>query len=410
MKVVRRCLVMLAGLLAVGCAPGVSEPGVSSDHGATPAEGTPFFNARSHTAEYAGPGRDDPPPGEPGEVRIGWFGPDTSEHPLAGQMWQAAALALEQANASGGYRGQPFRLLATWSENPWGSGVKGLTRLVYDQQVWALVGAPDGPSAHLAAQVVAKARLTFISPVSTDKTTNLANVPWVFSCAPGDHLLAPVLADAVASQAGQDGFVVVSCTDHDSRLFAAELFRAVGQLGLSPRMHFEYTPETTDLDEQVARIGQVAPDTIVLIAGPSEAARMLVDLRAAGVSAAILGGPAMGRAPFLEAAGVAAEDVLFPLFWSPPEEHDPSADFASRFRERYGRSPDYTAAQTYDAVNLLVAAIRESGLNRARIRDAVRSLSPWSGVAGRINWDPTGHNRRVVRLGTVHNGEVVPAP
>ena len=140
-----------------------------------------------------------------------------SNHPQAGAMWQAATLAIGEANRAGGYRGLPFRLVAAWSENPWGTGVKGVAHLVYDEKVWAIVGAPDGPSAHLVEQIVAKARLVFINPVSTDGTANMANVPWIFSCTPSDHLLASPLADAMVSKIAGGGFSIVSCIDHDSR-------------------------------------------------------------------------------------------------------------------------------------------------------------------------------------------------
>ena len=108
-------------------------------------------------------------------------------------MWCAACLAIEEANQAGGYEGLPFRLVPGWSGNPWGSGITAVTRMVYSQKVWAVIGGIDGPSTHLAEQVVAKARLPLLSPGSTDKTVNLANVPWMFSCVPDDHLLAPVL-------------------------------------------------------------------------------------------------------------------------------------------------------------------------------------------------------------------------
>jgi ABC-type branched-subunit amino acid transport system substrate-binding protein len=113
-------------------------------------------------------------------------------------MWRAACLAIDQANQTGGYRGAPFRLVAGWAENPWGSGVTQITRMVYVHNVWAIIGGIDGPSTHLAEQVAAKARLTLLSPVCTDRTANLANVPWMFSCLPQDHLQAPVLAEAIA--------------------------------------------------------------------------------------------------------------------------------------------------------------------------------------------------------------------
>ncbi|MGW8181447.1 MAG: ABC transporter substrate-binding protein, partial [bacterium] len=100
---------------------------------------------------------------------------------------------------------------------------------------------------------------------------------------------------------------------------------------------------------------------------------------------------------FLRQSGTAAVGVTFPLLVNTSS----TSEFNKRFETRYGSLPDFTAVQTYDAVILLVEAIRKAGLNRARIRDAVRSLSPWQGFSGQIIWDPLGQNARPVRLATV---------
>jgi hypothetical protein len=68
-------------------------------------------------------------------------------------------------------------------------------------------------------------------------------------------------------------------------------------------------------------------------------------------------------------------------------------DFGRAFTNRFGYQPDYTARYGYETARLLVAAIRRAGLNRTRIRDAVRDLSPWEGVAATIEWDGLGRNR-----------------
>jgi ABC-type branched-subunit amino acid transport system substrate-binding protein len=111
----------------------------------------------------------------------------------------------------------------------------------------------------------------------------------------------------------------------------------------------------------------------------------------------------MGQRSFIERAGDAAEAVVFPLLYEHGKE---SESFDKKFTARFGKRPDYLAAHTYDAVNLLIAAIRKAGLNRARIHDSVRSLSPWQGVTGKIQWDPLGSNSRLIHLGTVRNGRV----
>jgi len=141
---------------------------------------SPFFDARRCEAHYHGPGREDPIPDRLGAINLGWFGQCEHTEGTDVGMFHAAEMAIEDANHAGGYDGVPFRLIPAWSADPWGTGVRAVTRLVYDDQVWALLGGPDGATTHLAEQVVAKARLPLISPVATDTSANLANVPWVF--------------------------------------------------------------------------------------------------------------------------------------------------------------------------------------------------------------------------------------
>jgi len=321
-------------------------------------------------------------------------------------MWSAACLAVEQANRAGGYNGLPFRLVAGWSDNPWGSGVTEVTRMAYVHKVWAVIGGIDGPSTHLAEQVVAKARLTLLSSASTDKTVNLANVPWMFSCLPADHLQAPILAQAIASEVGDKSFLLVSAVDHDSHLFTVELTGAFIRHRLIPLHHFEFKPEQKKYDELVEKIVHAGAQDLVLIAAARQSAQIISAVRQRGFKGLVFGDPRMGRRSFLEQAGDAAEGVVFPLLYTHGKESD---SFDKKFTARFGKRPDYLAAHTYDAVNLLIAAIHKAGLNRPRIHDEVRALSPWNGVTGEIRWDPLGSNSRIVHLGTVRDGRVISA-
>jgi len=365
----------------------------------------PYFDARSHQTDYAGPGREAPTPTDVKEVLIGYFGPSTPSDPEGGDMWCAACLAIEEANQAGGYRGLPFRLVADWSDNPWGSGITAVTRMVYSHKVWAIVGGIDGPSTHLAEQVVAKARLPLLSPGSTDKTVNLANVPWMFSCLPGDHLQAPILARSIASHVGQRPFLLVSAVDHDSHLFTCELTKSFIRHKLVPSYHLEFDPKQKNNAGLVEKMLSAEAHTLVLIADAHRSAQLICAIRDKGLEGRIFGGPGFGQRRFLQAAGKAAEGVIFPLLYTSGKRSD---RFEKKFTSRFGRRPDYLAAHTYDAVNLLVAAIRQAGLNRARLGDAVRELSGRRGVTGDITWDPLGANSRPIGLGTIRNGCVQP--
>jgi hypothetical protein len=80
---------------------------------------------------------------------------------------------------------------------------------------------------------------------------------------------------------------------------------------------------------------------------------------------------------------------------------------STRKPARRQRRPDFAAAGTYNAVQLLVSAIRKAGLNRARIGDALRQLAPWNGAAGLVPWDTPGGNTRPAHLATVTGDRLV---
>ena len=96
--------------------------------------------------------------------------------------------------------------------------------------------------------------------------------------------------------------------------------------------------------------------------------------------------------------------AIVPLVVDP---HEKWLALEATFQKRFQRRPDFAAAGTYDAVQLLVAAIRRAGLNRARIGDALRALAPWDGATGTVRWDRLGGNTRPAHLATVIQGRLV---
>ncbi|NQV33662.1 MAG: ABC transporter substrate-binding protein [Phycisphaeraceae bacterium] len=346
-------------------------------------------------------------PGHAKDVLIGYFGPNDMAHPEGGDMWCAATLAIEQANLAGGFHGRPFKLITGWSENPWGSGVKALTHMVYQDQVWAIIGGIDGPSTHLAEQVVAKARLPLLSGANADRTANLANVPWMFSILPGHHLQAAALTKTIESQVKRKRFVMVSSVDHDAHILTDELNRCLRKRQLSPHYHFEFKPGHLHDSEPVNHIIKANAEAVVIAASLQDTAHLTVRLRQKGFNGILFGGACMSRQAFVDIAGEAAEGVIFPLLYRPSET---TRQFNKDMLDHSGRSANDLSAHTYDTVKLLLEAIQQAGLNRQHIRDTVSKLSPWQGVTGTIHWDQQGSNTRPVTTGTLLNGCVTPYP
>jgi branched-chain amino acid transport system substrate-binding protein len=362
----------------------------------------PFKKPSGQPLDFRGPGREEPEP-DVDEVVLGWFGPGDPDHPDFGDLWRGATLALEQENVAGGYHGKPFRLLPAWSESPWKAGIVDLTRLVYDRGAWAVIGGVDGTTTHLAVQIALKSHFLLLSPGSTDASADHANVPWLFSLPPSDERIAPVLADAIAQATASGSFAVVASTDHDSHAALVALRRALGERRLAPATLVELAPLEADLPALAGRLLRGGPRAVVVLAPSILAGRVTAALRGAGFRGPIVGGAPAGRAAFRRVAGAAAEGVIAPLLVEPGPEWEA---FAQAYATRWGEPPDEAAAHGYDAVRLVAAAVRQAGVNRALIRDAVRSLAPWPGASGRVTWSALGRNERAVALGSWADGRL----
>lgn len=362
----------------------------------------PYKQPSREPLDFRGPGREEPEP-DVAEVVLGWFGPGDPAHPEFGDFWRGAVLALEAENAAGGYRGKPFRLVPSWSESPWAAAVVDVTRTVYERGAWAVIGGVDGTTTHLAVQIALKSHFLLLSPGSTDISADRANVPWLFSLPPSDERQATLLVEGLAKAAAGGSFVVAAATDHDSHATLVAARREMASRRLTPETIVEFAADEADIAPLAARLVASRPRAVLVLAPSRAAGRLVAAVRGAGFHGTILGGATAARAAFRRAAGPAAEGVVAPL----PAEPGPAwRTFAPAYEARWEEPPDDAAAHAYDAVRLAAQAVRRAGLNRARIRDAVRALAPWPGASGTVSWNALGRNERAVALGSWRDGRL----
>jgi len=318
------------------------------------------------------------------EVRIGLFGPDSGDAP------KGAGLAVEQLNAAGGWRGTPVRIVGRWSHDPWSGGAREMVRLVYDDSVWAVLGSANGDATHIAEQVVTKAWVPLVAPVSADPTLTYIRIPWIFRLPPDEEAQADVLVrDAVLARSLANVGLITS-NDHDGRTFANEVLERLGAAGVTPAFHFE-VPANGDLADVAARARSFQPGAVIVRLPPSRLPDLLDRLSREGVRAPLLVPWIPGLAPPALRSHYAGEVLAV---WPFREEANPGyAAFVGAYRARYGSEPTPIAAYSYDAVHLVVSALRASGLNRAALRDAIAAQTGFVGATGAISWDNAGGNR-----------------
>jgi branched-chain amino acid transport system substrate-binding protein len=117
--------VVVSSVPGTSCACGQHPPGRPPDRTVVPYAGEPAdlqpfskFSAPydvnyTHPNIYSGAARDIPDPTSLTEVRIGFLGPiaKQADQVFGLRMLHGAQLAIDEANAHGGYGGKPFRLM-----------------------------------------------------------------------------------------------------------------------------------------------------------------------------------------------------------------------------------------------------------------------------------------------------------
>jgi branched-chain amino acid transport system substrate-binding protein len=104
----------------------------------------------------------------------------------------------------------------------------------------------------------------------------------------------------------------------------------------------------------------------------------------------------------LEIAGHALDGSFFSNHYYPDDPSPIIREFVTKYKARYGETPDAFAALGYDATRLLVAAIgRAKSIERTAVRDELAKTASFPGVTGSITFDADRNplQKRLIVLG-----------
>jgi ABC-type branched-subunit amino acid transport system substrate-binding protein len=386
----------------------------------------PYDTNYTHPNIYMGAARDIPEPKDVTEVRIGFFGPieHNSESVLGLRMLHGAQLAVEEANAGGGYGGKPFKLMLhndynNWQAKAvygdvrptepaiWGSASDETVKMAYDEQVWAIFGSISSESTHIALRVALRAELPVVSSANSDPTVPETTIPWYFGTMQDDREQYLTLARHIYTELGLKRVAVLRASSRYGRFGLGKFLDVSRRLGHPVVMEQIFQPGDTDYAKQLRVIRSSRPDAVLLVGDELEAATILKQMRAAGMKQRVFGAYRTLGDTLLAEAGDAAEgfEAVYPY---DPTRKDPRwLDFNRRFEARFHEKPEQFASMAFDTMNALLDSICRAGLNRARIHDALADIDHYDGVTGRMIFDPNQKNVAPLYLGTVHNGAVI---
>ncbi|OHB83519.1 MAG: hypothetical protein A2V98_16010, partial [Planctomycetes bacterium RBG_16_64_12] len=349
--------------------------------------------------EYTGPGRAKPEPENLETVKLGFIGPlystvsvatggKSHEEILGTKMLQGTQLAIEEANAQGGYRKRsiPFELVVTNDNGLWGASGNEIINMAYKDKVWAILGTIDGANSHIAIRVALKAEILMMNTGDTDPTFVETNIPWVARSIGDDRQMGYLLVDYMYRKLDLKRVGIMRASNRYGRFGVREIDDASRRMARPIALEMAYVVGSDDFSLELERLSQANVEAIVHWGDAADGARVLNQMRAMGMKQPFF---ACDRAicdEFVEIAGKNAEGVVCLSPWDPTRKDPKYLAFCEAFRKRFnGEEPETYAAHAYDGMSMLIWAVQVGGLNRAKIRDVLAyRTEPWHGVTGDI--------------------------
>jgi branched-chain amino acid transport system substrate-binding protein len=374
------------------------------------------------TAGIAARAEDLPP------ISIAVIGPFSGAN--AGQgpsIRDGARLAIEHINREGGVLGRPIVAVDCNDGSSNELGAKTAERLTEDHAIVAAIGIANTGVALAAAPFFEESEIPLIVSVATGTIVTTRFAPpayaanYIFRVAANDGLQSSLIAEMVAKR-GYHRPAIFHDTTSYGRYGRADLEAALAALGLKPATVEKFNIGDTDMNVQLMRARTANADVILTYGIGPELAHVAISRMRIGWPAPLIGSSALSMESFADGAGAAGEGALMPQTFIETVPSPRRQAFLDAYRQRFGtaRIPlPSAAAQSYDAVKLLAAAIAQAqSLEGPRIKDALEALEqPVEGVTAtyRRPFSPTDHEaikRADVVFGIVHKGVVViePAP
>ena len=354
---------------------------------------------------------------QPGDaIKIGFIYGTYRKNSLDG-----ATLAALQFNEEGGVRGVPIELIdggvpieqlaeKNISETEYVAALA--EKLITQEKVLAIVGPNRSSQAVIVGEIAQRHGIPMVTTNATNPIVTAAG-DFVFMAAFTDDFQGKVMAEFAIQEL--DAGRVAVLTERGS-IYSEGLSQTFvdnfSTLGGHVAAHQFYLSGETDFASQLIAVTSSMPD-VVFIPGSVVDIPLLVQQarQNLGLTATFLGGDSWHNAELLTTSGAFIEGSFFSGFFSsqvaPGDLSEDAHRFIDAYTAMYGVAPDGSAALGYDALRLVVQAMRRTDVLTPRtIRDEIAATKDYSGATFISGYDENRHTTKSAVINRIVNGAI----
>jgi branched-chain amino acid transport system substrate-binding protein len=305
---------------------------------------------------------------------------------------QGVDLAVDEINRSGGViGGRRLRILYKDDASSLSKGRLVAQEIADNLDVAAVIGHLNTYITAPASQIYERAGLVMITPGASGQKITERGTQLVFRSLPGNRDQGRQIGDYAQAQGYRS--VAIYYIKNDYGIDLANYFeQRAHELGITVADRRSYNMGG---DNHAALLAEWAAflktDAVFLCGSLPESAEILREAREAGLKVPVFGAAGLDSPDLIRLGGASVEGtVVFSLFNAGDPRPEVQA-FRERFHEKFGIPPDSTAAQGYDAVRLLVHAMKQArSILPIKVAAALRSTRGYQGVTGTSTFSDSG--------------------
>jgi branched-chain amino acid transport system substrate-binding protein len=296
-------------------------------------------------------------------------------------------LAVGEINGSGGIHGDKIELVIEDEQGKKEEAINVFKKLIFQDKVLMLFGPTLSNSAQASDPVAQGGKVVAFGTSNTaDGITSIGN--YVFRNSVTEADILPVTLKIAAQKTGLKKVAVLYGNDDIFTKSGYDNFiKALQALKIPVTTTETFAKGDVDFKPQLTKIKASNSDAIVLSALVAEGGPIMVQARQLAIPLPFIGGNGMNSPRVFELAKDNSDNLWVGSPWSVENPAPENKRFIASYQKAYGALPDQFAAQAYDAIYIVVQALKKIKLtgklegDRKALRDALPATQ-WTGATG----------------------------
>jgi len=333
-------------------------------------------------------------------IKIGLILPMKGDLGIYGSLSKRAIdLVVDEVNSKGGLLGRKIEVIpGDDASNP--NTVQHIAN-EYTQirKVSAILGPLTSQSALMAAPVANRDGVPLVTIRSSEQNVTAIG-KYIYRACYVDSYQGILLGrfagrDLKAKKAA----VIYNSEDQDAKALIDNFRSEFESFGGKLETVQVYDNNATDFKAQLKEVEKVKPDVVLLNDFDDKSGSIMKQAAEMGINCTFLGTDFWNAHKLVEVAGAAAEGSYFTAHFSADDPNKKVRDFVDLYKGDYVAEPEASAALSYDAMFLLVEAIKQANsAEPERISSALAKIEKFEGVTGTYKFD---EDRNPVKGGVI---------